>query len=55
MSFIKAKLKVARDAIGKKDYSTARDASLQVVEYDPANYNALAHLFCWELAPISIP
>ena len=39
-SFIKTKLKAARDAIAKKDYKTAEEAASQVLEYDPANYNA---------------
>ncbi|TFK75308.1 TPR-like protein [Pluteus cervinus] len=43
MSSVKASLKRARDAIGKKDYPTARDASNQVLEYEPENYNA--HVF----------
>ncbi|GBE81379.1 Superkiller protein [Sparassis crispa] len=42
-AFVKSKLKAARDAIGKKDYGTARDASLGVLEYEPDNYNA--HVF----------
>lgn len=40
MSFAKGKLKAARDAIGKKDYTAARDAALQALEYEPDNYNA---------------
>lgn len=55
MSHVKTKLKQARDAIGKKDFSKARDAALQVLEYEPDNYNAnvflaLAHLELGELA-----
>ncbi|KAG8213777.1 superkiller protein 3 [Butyriboletus roseoflavus] len=42
-SFAKAKLKTARDALGKKQYDAARDAALQVLDYDPENYNA--HVF----------
>jgi superkiller protein 3 len=40
MSFVKNKLKLARDALGKKDYVQARDAASQVLEYEPDNYNA---------------
>jgi superkiller protein 3 len=40
MSFVKNKLKLARDALGKKDYTQARDAASQVLEYEPDNYNA---------------
>jgi len=39
-SFIKSKLKAARDAIGKKDYKAAQDAASQVLEYESSNYNA---------------
>ncbi|CAL1707991.1 unnamed protein product [Somion occarium] len=39
-AFVKNKLKAARDAIGKKDYITARDAALNVLEYESENYNA---------------
>ncbi|KAF7970359.1 hypothetical protein HWV62_24268 [Athelia sp. TMB] len=40
-SFVKSKLKAARDAIGKKDYTLARDAASQVLDYEAENYNAL--------------
>jgi superkiller protein 3 len=40
MSFVKGKIKAARDAIGKKDYQAAQDAVIQVLEYEPENYNA---------------
>ncbi|KAI0268796.1 TPR-like protein [Gloeopeniophorella convolvens] len=43
-AFVKAKLKAARDAIGKKDYQTAHDTSLQVLDHEPENYNA--KVFC---------
>ncbi|KAF5351978.1 hypothetical protein D9756_007386 [Leucocoprinus leucothites] len=43
MSFAKAKLKLARDSIGKKDFTAARDAANEVLEYEPENYNA--HVF----------
>lgn len=39
-AFIKAKLKASREAIGKKDWQAAQDASLQVLEYEPDNYHA---------------
>ncbi|KAH7915212.1 superkiller protein 3 [Hygrophoropsis aurantiaca] len=42
-SFSKAKLKAARDALGKKQYEVARDAATQVLDYEPDNYNA--HVF----------
>ncbi|KAH7923951.1 TPR-like protein [Leucogyrophana mollusca] len=42
-SFPKTKLKAARDAIGKKQYESARDAAAQVLDYEPDNYNA--HVF----------
>ena len=40
MSFAKNKLKIARDALSKKDYAQARDAAALVLEYEPDNYNA---------------
>ena len=40
MSSVKNKLKVARDALSKKDFVQARDAATQVLEYEPDNYNA---------------
>jgi superkiller protein 3 len=39
-AFVKGKLKVARDALGKKDYRSAREAAQQVIDYEPDNYNA---------------
>jgi len=42
MSFAKNKLKLARDALSKKDYAQARDAASQVLEYESDNYNASA-------------
>ncbi|KAI6121364.1 superkiller protein 3 [Pisolithus sp. B1] len=42
-AFVKSRLKAARDAIGKKQYETARDAASQVLDYEPDNYNA--HVF----------
>ncbi|KAI0051258.1 TPR-like protein [Auriscalpium vulgare] len=43
-AFAKNKLKAARDAITKKDYQAAHDASSQVLDYEPDNYNAKAFL-----------
>jgi superkiller protein 3 len=43
-SFVKNKLKGARDALGKKDYEAARGAASQVLEYEPENYNACVKL-----------
>ena len=39
-SIVKTKLKAAKEAVGKKDYEKARDASLAVLDYDPENYHA---------------
>lgn len=39
-SFIKSKLKAARDAISQKDYKNAREAALQVLEFESSNYTA---------------
>lgn len=39
-SFIKSKLKAARESLGKKDYKAAEEAASHVLEYEPANYNA---------------
>ena len=40
MSFIKGHLKAARDHIGKKDYLTAKKEAIQVLDFEPDNYNA---------------
>jgi len=40
MSFVKARLKLARESIGKKDFVSAHDAANQVLEIEPENYNA---------------
>jgi superkiller protein 3 len=40
MSFVKAKLKLAKDLLSKKDYAGSRDAASQVLEYEPENYHA---------------
>ncbi|KXN90207.1 Superkiller protein 3 [Leucoagaricus sp. SymC.cos] len=42
-SFVKTKLKLARESIGKKDFSAVRDAATQVLEFEPEDYNA--HVF----------
>jgi superkiller protein 3 len=39
-SFLKSKLKEAREALGKKDYDKAREAATQILDYEPENYNA---------------
>lgn len=39
-SITKIKLKVARDALGKKDYEGAHAAASQILDYEPENYNA---------------
>ncbi|KAG6878535.1 hypothetical protein C0993_004433 [Termitomyces sp. T159_Od127] len=44
MSFVKSKLKAARDALGKKDYEAAREAASQVLDYETDNYNATVFL-----------
>ena len=44
-AIIKTKLKAARDALGKKDYNTARDAAQDVLAYDADNYNAYVPFF----------
>jgi superkiller protein 3 len=43
-SFVKTKLKGAREALGKKEYDAAREAATQVLEYEPKNYNACVKL-----------
>lgn len=39
-SIIKIKLKVARDALGKRDYEGAHATASQILDYEPENYNA---------------
>ena len=39
-ALLKGKLKAARDALNKKDFQSAHDISLQILEYEPENYNA---------------
>jgi len=40
MATARNKLKAARTAIGRGDFSAAQEASLEVLEEDPSNYNA---------------
>lgn len=42
-ALLKGKLKAARDALNKKDYHLAHDTSLQILEYEPENYNAYVY------------
>ena len=39
-TFVKSKLKSARELLGKKDFAKARDAVKEVLSYEPENYNA---------------
>ncbi|KAJ3899280.1 superkiller protein 3 [Lentinula edodes] len=39
-SIVKTKLKNARDFLGKKNFAGAKDAALQVLQYEADNYNA---------------
>ncbi|KAJ4000018.1 TPR-like protein [Lentinula boryana] len=39
-SIVKTNLKNARDLLGKKNYAGAKDAALQVLQYEADNYNA---------------
>jgi superkiller protein 3 len=47
-ALLKGKLKAARDALNKKDYHwhLAHDTSLQILEYEPENYNAYVYYWC---------
>lgn len=40
MATVRNKLKAARNAIGKGDFSAAQEASIEILEEDPSNYNA---------------
>lgn len=40
MAAVRNKLKAARTAIGKGNFSAAQEASLEILEQDPSNYNA---------------
>lgn len=54
MSFIKSHLKAARDHIGKKDYLTAKKEAIQVLDFEPDNYNALVAMrFLFSLQPLT--
>jgi hypothetical protein len=46
MSLVKAKLKLAREALGKKQYAAAKDAAEQALAFDPTNYNACVRPCC---------
>jgi superkiller protein 3 len=37
---LKVKLKAAKAALDKKDFQSAHDVSLQILEYEPDNYFA---------------
>jgi superkiller protein 3 len=39
-ALLKAKLKAAKDALNKKDFQSAHDVSLQILESEPENYYA---------------
>jgi superkiller protein 3 len=39
-AFTKSKLKAAKEAISKKDFAKARDASNDVLSFEPDNYHA---------------
>ncbi|KAI0305418.1 TPR-like protein [Multifurca ochricompacta] len=39
-ALLKGKLKAAREALNKKDFQLAHDTSLQILDYEPDNYNA---------------
>lgn len=39
-AIVKTKLKAAREAFTQKDYERAQQASAEVLEYEPDNYNA---------------
>jgi superkiller protein 3 len=40
MSFAKGKLRLARDALDKKDYAKAKEAASEVIDYEISNYHA---------------
>ena len=44
-TFVKPKLKAAREAIKNKDYEKARDQAQGALEYEPENYNAYVPSF----------
>ncbi|THH06300.1 hypothetical protein EW146_g9652 [Bondarzewia mesenterica] len=43
-AFVKSKLKATRDAISKKEFQAVHDASLEILDYEPDNYNAKVFL-----------
>lgn len=44
-AIVKTKLKAAREAFTQKDYERAQQASAEVLEYEPDNYNA--YVLCY--------
>ena len=52
-SLIKGKLKAAREALGKKDYETAKNASSQILDFEPDNYNACVQQFIFYLSVLT--
>ena len=40
--FVKGRLKLTREAINEKKFQVAKDTALQILEYEPENYNAYA-------------
>jgi superkiller protein 3 len=47
---LKQKLKAVREALEKKDFQSAHDASLQILEYEPENYFAYVSCRCAALS-----
>jgi superkiller protein 3 len=45
-ALLKGKIKAAREALNKKDFQSAHDTSLQILEYEPENYNAYVSWVC---------
>jgi hypothetical protein len=39
-TLVKDKLKAAKNALNKKEFQSAHDTSLQILEYEPKNYHA---------------
>ena len=40
MSFVKSKLRLARGALDEKDYTKAKEAASEVLDYESSNYHA---------------
>jgi len=40
MSFVKSKLRLARDALDKKNYIKAKEEASEVLDYESSNYHA---------------